>query len=433
MAKQFLTDAKLAGITGDGKVHWIQDNGGLYVKVSPAGTCTFCTRYQLGGLRRWLYHGQYPGLSLAKARTLHIEAVDAAGDARVKRDPTLDPAAQHEAKRQQEAEAKRQQEQAHLLAPSVADFVGLYLTRYADKKKRSAAEDRRILLKDVVPVLGALKMKEVTRPNIVEIIDRIEARAAMNQAWQTFKIMRRLFNYAIERGVLEINPCKGIKTTTTYTPKNRVLGEDELRALLAFMGRHECGWSESVKLAVEFQLLTASRPGETRGAQWKEIDTKAGTWTVPASRAKMKKPHIVPLSARVQNVLERAKNLPTLAPAYVFPGIATNQPLSEQAVGKAISRDLAAGGGLVRGGINEAFTPHDLRRSAATHLAAMGFSTVVPFVLGHTPKSVTGIHYDKHDYLAEKRNALEAWSQRIDGIAAGAAFNVIPLHRSVAA
>jgi integrase len=212
-----------------------------------------------------------------------------------------------------------------------------------------------------------------------------------------------------------------------------VLGEDELRALFTFMGQPECGWSESVKLAVEFQLLTASRPGETRGALWSEIDAKAWTWTVPATRAKMKKPHIVPLSARALAALERARNLPTLAPAFIFPGLAENQPLSEQAVGKAISRDLAAGGGLVKLGIVEAFTPHDMRRTAATHMAAMGFGSVVPAVLGHSATTVTGIHYDKHNYLAEKRNALEAWAQRLDGTSGDAVSNVVPILSHAAA
>jgi integrase len=433
MAKQLLTDAKLAGIAGDGKARWIQDNTGLYVKVSPAGTCTFCTRYQLDGLRRWLYHGAFPAMSLAKARALHIEAVGAAGDARVKRDPELDPSALRAAKRQQAAEEKRQREQAHLLAPSVADFVELYLVRYANKRKRSAPEDRRILFKDVAPALGALKMKEVTRPNIVEVIDRIESREAFNQAWQTFKVMRRLFNYAIERGVIEKNPCQGIRTTSTYTPKSRVLGDADIRRLFSFMDSPACGWSSAVKLAVEFQLVTASRPGETRGALWSEIDTKAGAWTVAADRAKMKKPHVVPLTDRALAVMERAKKLPTMAPAFIFPGIEKDKPLSEQAVSKAIARDLAPGGGLAELGIVEPFTPHDMRRTAATHMAALGFGSVVPFVLGHTPQTVTGVHYDKHNYMAEKRAALEAWAQRLDGIAAGAVSNVVPILSHAAA
>jgi integrase len=87
----------------------------------------------------------------------------------------------------------------------------------------------------------------------------------------------------------------------------------------------------------------------------------------------------------------------------------------------------------VKLGIVEAFTPHDMRRTAATHMAAMGFSTVVPSVLGHAPQTVTGIHYDQHDYLAEKRNALEAWAQRLDGVAAGAASNVVPILSHAAA
>jgi integrase len=135
----------------------------------------------------------------------------------------------------------------------------------------------------------------------------------------------------------------------------------------------------------------------------------------------MNKPHVVPLPSHAISILERAKKLPTVAPAFIFPGIETDKPLSEQAVGRAISRDLE------NMGIHEPFTPHDLRRTAATHLAKLGFGSVLPFVLGHTPQTVTGIHYDMHTYLAEKRSALEAWAQRLDGISQGNGAKVIPI------
>ncbi|MEW6119376.1 MAG: tyrosine-type recombinase/integrase [Pseudomonadota bacterium] len=436
MAKQLLTDAKLKGIKANGKTQWLHDNTGLYVKVSPAGSMSFCTRYTINGVRRWLYHGAYPAMSLADAQKAHIETTGGAADCRIKQDPELDPAAKREAERKRRAEEKRQREQADLLSPTVASFVELYLTRYADKKKRSAPEDRRILEKDVVPVLGELKVKEVTRPNVVEVIDRIESREAFNQAWQTFRVMRRLFNFAIERGVIDANPCRGIKTTATYTPKNRVLGEVEIKRLLDFMYSPACGWSDAVKLLVEFQLTTAVRPGEARLMQWSEIDARAATWVIPPERLKTwntkknPQPHVVPLSARAVRLLERAKLLPTVAPAYVFPGIEKDKPLSEQAVGKAIARDLVAGGGLHEDGIVEPFTPHDLRRTAATHMAALGFGSVVPFVLGHTPQTVTGLHYDHHDYLAEKRRALDTWAQRLSGLKSGGAAMIVEItHR----
>ena len=427
-----LTDSKLAAIRGNKKTHWLHDKSGLYVRVSPSGTLTFCTRYQLDGKRRWLYHGQYPQTSLAEARKLHFHTVDAAGDARVRRNPDLDPAALRIAKRRQETEQRRQREQAELLAPTVATFAALYLEKYAKLKKRSAAEDRRILEKDVVPILGALRMREVTKPNIVEIIDRVEGRGAMNQAWQTFRIVRRLFNYAIERGVLDHNPCKGIKTTETYTARNRALSGEEIRGLFGFIKSPRCSWSASVKLAVEFQIVTGTRPGETRGAQWSEIDLHTATWTIPAERmktwatAKKPTPHTVPLSTCALEILDRAKSMPTVAPHFVFPGTERNSPLSEQAIGRAISREFEAIGsraksqnGLVQFGVSEKFTPHDLRRTVATHLSAMGFSSVVPFILGHIPQTITAIHYDQYDYLIEKRRALDAWAQRLEDIVSG--------------
>lgn len=425
-----LTDPKLAAEKGTGKTRWLMDNTGLYVKVSASGTLTFYTRYQIGGKPRWLSHGRYPTMGLAEARRLHNEATVAAGNARTQKDPTLDPAAQRAAKRILEAEEKRQREHAELLSPTVADFVDLYLTRYADKKKRSAPEDRRMLEKDVVPVLGGLKMKEVTRPNVVEVIDRIESREAFNQAWQTFRVMRRVFNFAIERGVIDTNPCRGIKTTTTYTPKNRVLGDADIRRLLDFIYSPACRWADAVKLLVEFQLTTAVRPGEARLMKWSEIDAASATWVIPPERLKTwntkkhPQPHVVPLSGRAMKLLERAKLLPTVAPEFVFPGIEKDKPLSEQAVGKAITRELVAGGGLHGAGIVDPFTPHDLRRTAATHMAALGFGSVVPLVLGHTPQTVTGIHYDHHNYLAEKRRALDAWAQRLHGLEAGGSATI---------
>ncbi|MDA8259012.1 MAG: integrase arm-type DNA-binding domain-containing protein, partial [Betaproteobacteria bacterium] len=138
MAKQLLTDSKLKGIKANGKTQWLHDNTGLYVKVSPAGSMSFCTRYTINGVRRWLYHGAFPAMSLADAQKAHIDTLGGAADCRIKQDPELDPAAQREAERKRRAEEKRQREQAELLSPSVADFVDLYLTRYADKKKRSA-------------------------------------------------------------------------------------------------------------------------------------------------------------------------------------------------------------------------------------------------------------------------------------------------------
>lgn len=423
MAKQNLTDAKLKGIKATGTAYWLQDNSGLYVKVGAAGAIGFYTRYQLDGKRRFLYHDVQ---TLAGARRAHADAVDQATDARHQRDPDLDPAA----KRTAASVAKARKRTAELEAPTVASFAESYLLRHAEKKKKSAAEDRRILEKDVLPFLGAVRLKELTRAAIVECLDRIDDRGALRQTWQTLKTVRRMLNFAIERGALEVNPASHIKTQQTFTAKTRHLDEDELRALFTYMKRFECGWGASVNLAIRMQLATGCRPGEIRLACWREIDEAAGTWTIPAERLKTwstkkhPQPHVLPLTTAMLSALTQARKLSSASTGFILPGLAENQPLSEQAVGRAITRSLATG----IPGIEEAFTPHDLRRTVATRLAKLGYGTTAPYVLGHTPQTVTGIHYDQHDYLPEKRLALDAWSERLDALDHGDALaNVIPM------
>lgn len=426
MAKQLLTDSKLKGIKATGKAYWLQDNSGLYLKVGASGTISYCTRYQIEGKRRWLYHDVQ---TLADGREAHAKAVKQAAEARRKQEPELDPAA----KRIAAQEAKARKRTAELEAPTVAGFAESYLKRHAEKKKKSAAEDRRILEKDVLPFLGDVKLKDLSRAAIVECLDRIDDRGALRQTWQTLKTVRRMLNFAIERGALEVNPASGIKTQQTFTAKTRHLDEDELRALFAYMKRFECGWDDAVKLAIWMQLATGCRPGEIRLARWDEIDEAAGTWTIPAERLKTwstkkhPQPHVLPLTKTMLNALKQARKLPSVAPEFILPGQIKTQPLSEQTVGRAITRSIAAG----IPGIEQPFTPHDLRRTVATRLAKLGYGTTAPYVLGHTPQTVTGVHYDQHDYLPEKRQALEAWSERLAALDAGGALaDVLMLHKT---
>jgi len=173
-----------------------------------------------------------------------------------------------------------------------------------------------------------------------------------------------------------------------------------------------------MRLAVEFQLLTAQRPGAVHGARWDEIDRERGTWTVPPERMKRSMrshwadlPNVVPLSAQALDVLARAHKLSGSSP-FVFPGRKPEKPWSETAIDHEIHRPTTLA--LLRAQGVERFNLHDLRRTATTLMTAAGTPPhVVDRVLGHVPSGVTAEHYDQYQYAREKREALDALGARV--------------------
>ena len=189
-----------------------------------------------------------------------------------------------------------------------------------------------------------------------------------------------------------------------------------------------------VQACLEWQLLTASRPSESRDARWNEIDEAAKpgpTWTIPASRSKNGKALVVHLSPAAMTVLERVRDLkPENVPdAPVFPGRIKGAPLSELAVTRAVSRLQSACETHLReksgnGAATFApFTPHDLRRTAASIVTSLGFSRFTAgLLLNHTDSSVTSI-YDRHDYEGDKRAAWLALGVHVAALKAASAID----------
>lgn len=179
-----------------------------------------------------------------------------------------------------------------------------------------------------------------------------------------------------------------------------------------------------MKLAVELQLLTAQRPGAVRGALWAEIDRDAATWTIAPERMKRSLsgpwanlPHVVPLSREALAVLERAHALSGDSP-FIFPGRDAKKPWSDTAIDHEIHRPQTLA--LLREQGVERFNLHDLRRTAATMMAKAGVAPhVLDRVLGHVPSGVTAEHYDLHQYLEEKREALGVLGARVAALRAG--------------
>ena len=393
-----LTDRKIANAKGREKRYEIADEndhgrGTLSVRVAPTGSKTFVFRYYMNKRVRRLTLGEYGTgtlqLTLAEARLKMAEAVQ-------KLDNGLDPGAEEQERRIESANA-----------PIVAELAEEYLEKWAKARKRSWKEDERILRKDVLPEWGDRKAKSITRRDVVLLLDHITARGAIIAANRTLALVRKMFNFAVGRSLIDLNPCTGVQAPSKEHQKDRVLTDDEI--VVFWQGLDRAKMATISKLEPRFMLTTGQRLGEVSQASHDQIDRD--WWTIPADIAKNGKAHRVPLTGLALDILHQAAPLSGQRYIFASPKRGENQdrPMSPTALSHALRKNLESLG-------LAPFTPHDLRRTAATHIGMLGFNRlVISKILNHVEGGVTAI-YDRHSYDNEKREALEAWSKKLAGL-----------------
>ena len=383
-----------------------REPGGFLIRVRPGGVKTRQFKYAYLGVRQTLTIGAYPDMSLQDARQAFQEArrLLAQGN---------NPAEQK--KRTIEARKAERRE------PTVTDLAEEFIEKYSKPKKRSWREDSRILRKDVLPAWGKRKARDIARRDVVLLVDRVAKRGGI-MGNRTLACIRRMFNFAVERGILEASPVVHVKAPAPAIRRDRVLGPAEIK--LFWEALETAPVSHYLRLALRLLLATGQRKGEALTAQWADIDLASGWWTIPASRAKNGYLHRVPLNPTATAILAELQGLKLPGP-WLFPspcGKGEN-PVTDTSLDHALRRCNFAG--------VEPFTPHDLRRTVGTALGELGFNRLVQDkVLNHVDRTVGGI-YDRHSYDKEKRQALEAWDRRLTEILTGqVASNVVPLRSS---
>jgi integrase len=355
--------------------------------VVRAGAAAWTFRYRYAGRQRETTLGNYPDMSLADARV-------AARKARVEVDRGVDVAAEKRrvileamhAGTFRELSADYMQKGGALLAPS------------------SRKECQRYLDKDILPRIGALPAADVTGREIVTMIERIAARSD-SVARHAFEILAVIFAHAVARHYVPTNPCAGLKLTAILGPRParrlRIkLTEKELRSLMTELPK--LGYVNA--LAVKILLATCVRKSELLLAKRAHVDLAVATWTVPAENSKSGTAFVVPLAP---TVAEWFRELMTLKSRddWLVPGLKGH--LSRTALNVALGR---------LEGIRR-FSPHDLRSTARSYLTSqhVGVSiTVAERCLNHSLGGLVAV-YDQHDYLPERRHALEVWAKFIEG------------------
>jgi integrase len=371
---------------GKDQLVWDAELPGFGVKVTAAGRKVFLVQYRYppgrqGSIRRYTIGTYGEALTPDQARRVAVEVKGklAAGQ---------DPFAEREAIQAAAltaAAAKRRQG-----ANSVEAIASAFIERYAKPRLRSWREYERMLRHYVLPEWGPRSIIEITRSDVTALLDRVEEKVSANLADHVLAVIRKLFNWHAARDETFSSPLvRGMaRTSVTARARDRVLSDDEIRALWGALEQTPYPFGPFAKLL----LLTAQRRDEVAQMRWSEI--KGDLWTMPKERYKTGRSNSVPLTPAVLEILAELPRTGDL----VFTTTGTT-PISGFSKAKEIL-DQKSG---VMG-----WRFHDLRRTARSLMSRAGVANdIAERVLGHVIPGVAGV-YDRHSYLDEKRRTLEA-------------------------
>ena len=358
---------------------------GFSLRVSESGVKSWCVSYRFGGKWTRYTFGTFPVTKLAEAR---IKARDALHDVT----HGINPAIKKKAER----------------CAETFDYLSHeYLERHAKAKKRSWREDERIIKTDILPTFGGMRAKDITRKDVRALLDKKAATAPI-MANRVRATLRKIFNWGISNEIIDVNPVFLVPAPGKERQRDRVLTENEIKIIWKALDADKSDGDslhrreKTLSTAItKLRLLTAQRGAEVMCMEWSEID--GNWWTLPGDKAKNGLAHRVPLTAFALKILHEIRSAYGES-RYVFespkrPGKPIRNPQ------KALERIQKATG------ID--FVGHDLRRTVASCMTGMGIPRLtVKKILNHVEREVTAV-YDRHSYDAEKREALEVWSKRL--------------------
>lgn len=375
----------------------LSDGGGpLRLVIQPSGAKSWAVRYRWNGQPRKVTLGPSPELSLKDARDLCAETLT-----------TLRKGADPATVRREERQRERKRVKA---------LVSEYVEKWQKPRNRTWREVDSYLQRVLVVPLGSRDATDVTRADMVRVLQGRDRR--------THNVVRAFWTWCVSRDEIEVSPAATLKPLAPAVVRDRLLSEDELRAFFVATQKMGEPWSSLYELIA----ITLQRRSEVAEAHVPEFD--GAVWTIPRERVKNGRVHLVPLAPSAMTIVESVCGARTRG--FAFPadrqGKGTVSGFSRaktrlDALMLAALRCMAE----ERGDDPHAVTlpewhVHDLRRTGATKMAAMGHSIhVVERVLNHLSGSTTGglvAVYQRHDYLVERRAALEDWAQYLQGLRA---------------
>ncbi|MCJ7927030.1 MAG: integrase domain-containing protein [Pantoea vagans] len=365
----------------------LHDGDGLFMVVKTTGKKLWRFRYQRPATkqRTMMGLGAFPALSLADARRLRANYLSLLANG-------IDP--------QTQAEQVTEQQQIALDSIFSTVAVNWFALKQASVTPDYAKDIWRSLEKDVFPAIGEIPVQEIKARKLVEALEPIKARGALETVRRLVQRINEIMIYAVNTGLIDANPASGIGMAFEKPKKMNMptLRPEELPKLMRSLVMSNL--SVSTRCLIEWQLLTLVRPSEASGAKWLEIDFNAKLWTIPAERMKAKREHIVPLSPQALDILEVMKSISAYR-EHIFPSRNDpKQPMNSQTANAALKR-IGYGGKLVA---------HGLRSIASTAMNEQGFNAdVIEAALAHTEKNEVRRAYNRSTYLKQRVELMNWW------------------------
>ena len=398
-----LTDKAIRGLKAEDPKRRHFDEKGLYLELSPSGGKWWRFKYRFAGKEKLLSMGVYPEVGLAEARKRRDKA-------RSKLDDDIDPGVERKA----EAQA-RHRAALNTLESVARAWLAFRAPSWSEHTHGSITAS---LENHVFPRLGKRPTAEVTPGEIRELVKAVDAGGARETAGRVFQRLRAIYRYAIQHDVCESDPTYSLRPSEILSAQQvqhrAALAQRDVPEFLALLDAYD--GNQTTRGALEYLMLTATRPGETRGARWAEIDQDQALWRIASERMKMKTEHLVPLSKQALAVLKTARELAGES-EFVFPSpFYPRKPLSDGTLNSA----------LARMGYKGIATAHGFRTLYSTCANEYGWNAdAIERQLAHEERDEVRGAYNRALMLPQRTKLMDWWGDRIDAMRSGASITPI--------
>lgn len=400
-----LKDTTIQNAKPRDKAYRLFDGEGLYIEVTPTGAKYWRLKYRFGGKEKRISLGVYyddskhlKHVSLKEARRQRYDLKEVLHSGK---DPSED---------------RRQEKLSEKIG--VDNSFKAIAEEWLEKQKHTWSEGhtvrvKRFVDKYLVPHLGKRPIKEITPPELLQVLRRKESEGKRDTAQRVKQTAGKIFRYAVATGRADRDPSQDLKGALAQPIETHFAAITEPKKVAQLLNAID-GYEGTlvVEIALKLSPLLFCRPGELRHMEWSEIDWEQERWEIPASKMKMKEPHIVPLCTQAIDMLRQLEPL-TSRGKYVFPSARGNsRPMSEAAV-RAALRTL--------GYTNEQMTPHGFRAMARTLLdEILGYRIEwIEHQLAHAVKDANGRAYNRTTHIEHRKEMMQSWADYLDSLKSG--------------
>lgn len=391
-----LTDSACRNAKPTDKSRKLADGNGLYLEITPTGKKYWRQKYRYAGKEKRLAHGVYPEVSLADARAKRDHARKLIADG-------LDPS------------VNKQEKKREIILNATNTFEAVAREWLEKHKQRVSDKHAATILfrleKDVFPSLAKRPIRDITAPEILDMLRKIEKRGAHEVAHRAKQYCGQILRYGIATGRADRDYTVDLRDAliTVKTTHYASIDPRELPDFLRVLHQNDARLYLQTRLAIEFMMLTFVRTNELIQARWEEIDFATNTWLIPPERMKMRQPHLVPLSQQALVILKELKNVDG-GFGWIFPSpTRPRNHMSNNAILQALRRM----------GYHGKMTGHGFRALAMTTIKErLGYRhEVVDRQLAHAHRNKVDAAYDRAKFLDERRKMMQEWADYLDGVA----------------